>query len=717
MKKLILYSLFILLYVNASAQEKLFTMQDVVTNSYYSLAPKKLEQLKWLPDGKSYSFVKTINDKHMLVTGNIDEDSFKNQISLSELNTSLSSHKIKELKRFPKVTWLTNNKIMFWNDELSLSYSLQNKKLEVIAALKSGAKSKKIAPNNKLVAFTVKNNLYLNSDKDTNLPISVNDNANIISGQSVHRNEFGIKGGIFWSPKSNNVAYYKMDQTMVSDYPLVKMGTTPAKVDLIKYPMAGQKSHHVSIGIYNIKNKKTVWLQTGKPLDQYLTNITWGVNEKYIYVAHLNRDQDHMQLIKYDAVTGEQIKILFEERDEQYIDPQKSLVFLPNDADKFIWNSERDGYNHLYIYNTNGKLEKQLTSGNWVVLSTNGFDTKGENIFITSTKENPLDKDFYSVNIKSGEISRITSESATHKVTPNSSGTHFIDSYTSKSTPRKINILDNKGEIIKSLLTSEDPTSEYKLGKQEIFKIKGEDNIKLYSQITYPIDFDSTKKYPVIVYVYGGPHVQIVTNKWAYGRYDFWFQLMAQKGFIIFMLDNRGSANRGLEFEQAVFGRLGTKEIEDQLSGVKFLKTKPWVDADRIGVYGWSYGGFMTTSLMLRTNDTYKVGVGGGSVIDWKYYEIMYGERYMDTPEKNPAGYAESSLLNYVENLNGKLLLVHGTLDPTVVIQNTLEFAKKAQSLNKPLDYFPYVGHTHGVRGKDTEHLYNKITRYFIDNL
>ena len=221
----------------------------------------------------------------------------------------------------------------------------------------------------------------------------------------------------------------------------------------------------------------------------------------------------------------------------------------------------------------------------------------------------------------------------------------------------------------------------------------------------------------MIVYVYGGPHVQLVMNSWYYGRYDFWLQYMAQKGYIVFTLDNRGSANRGLEFEQAVFGRLGTREIEDQLAGLNYLKSLSYVDSDRIGVFGWSYGGFMTTSLMLRTDVAFKVGVGGGAVIDWKLYEIMYGERYMDTPQKNPKGYEEANLLNYVENLNGKLLLVHGTSDPTVVWENTLEFAKKATQLNKPLDYYPYVGHGHGVRGRDAVHLYQKISQYFLDNL
>ncbi len=283
--------------------------------------------------------------------------------------------------------------------------------------------------------------------------------------------------------------------------------------------------------------------------------------------------------------------------------------------------------------------------------------------------------------------------------------------------PSVTQIIDNNGKTITGLNKSSNPLLDYKISRPKIFTLKTGNDIDLYCRIILPTDFDSTKSYPVIVYVYGGPHAQLVTNRWYLGRYDFWFQYMAQNGYIVFTIDNRGSDNRGLEFEQSTFRHLGTKEIEDQLVGINYLKSLSYVDSNRIGVFGWSYGGFMTTSLMLRTNDTYKVGVGGGAVIDWKYYEIMYTERYMDTPETNPEGYEEASLLNYVDNLNGKLLLVHGTSDPVVVWEHTLEFAKKTAHMNKPLDYFPYVGHGHGVRGKDAIHLYNKISNYFFDNL
>ncbi|MEW6701197.1 MAG: prolyl oligopeptidase family serine peptidase, partial [Bacteroidota bacterium] len=323
-----------------------------------------------------------------------------------------------------------------------------------------------------------------------------------------------------------------------------------------------------------------------------------------------------------------------------------------------------------------------------------------------------------------GKMERLTYEAGTHNVFVSPNSEFFIDSYTNVSTPRVINLLNKKGNHIRNLLTSDNPIKEYKIGETKIFSIsegvltdKNEEGVELFCRMITPPNFDPTKKYPVIIYVYGGPGVQEVTNIFGSGRYFLWFYMMAQKGYIVFTLDNRGSANRGSDFEQATFRHLGTVEVKDQIAGVNYLKSLPYVDENRIGVYGWSYGGFMTTSLMLRTDGTFKVGVGGGAVIDWKFYEVMYTERYMDTPQNNPDGYKETSLLNYAENLKGKLLLVHGTNDPTVVWQNTLLFAKKCAELNKPLDYFPYIGQGHGVAGKDALHLYTKITNYFLDNL
>ncbi|MFH1194693.1 MAG: DPP IV N-terminal domain-containing protein [bacterium] len=698
------------------AQQKMLTVEDVI-NSYYTLRPASLQQLSWIPDRNDFSYVKSDESGTYLFKQNVDSKEPSSITSLEDLNSKLKLQSKNELAAFPSIEWIGEHSFKFWNKSELYVFDCINFEPHAILSIDEQADNIELAGDNNAAAYTICNNLFVTTQGGVTKQITKDDNPGIVNGQAVHRNEFGINKGIFWSPNSKFIAFYRMDETMVTDYPIVNITPRPAQLEPIKYPMAGQTSHQVTVGIYEIANGKTTWLKTGEPLDQYLTCLTWDPSEKYFYIAHLNRDQNHLQLVKYDAVTGERIKILFEETDNEYVEPEHSLIFLSNDENKFLWFSKRDGWNHLYLYTTDGQLIKQVTNGQWDVISFEGFDHENEKFFFVSNKDYIPGRDFYIANIDNGWIKKITTGEGTHTVKANSEGSYFIDQFNNFTTPNTIKLVDVKSKDIKTIFTADDPLADYTLGEIKIFTLQTEDKIDLYCRLIYPTDFDSSKKYPVIVYVYGGPHSQGVINNYPFGRYDLWFHMMAEKGFIVFEMDNRGTTNRGLEFEQTTFRRLGTIEVHDQMIGVNYLKSLSYVDTSRFGVYGWSYGGFMATSLMLRTNNTFKVGVGGGSVIDWKYYEVMYGERYMDTPETNPDGYIESSLLNYVQNLNGKLLLVNGTSDPTVLWQNSLDFIKKAVSLNKPLDYFPYVGHGHGVRGKDAIHLYNKLTNYFLENL
>ena len=714
MKSIKVFILIFLFTISLAAQKKHFTMEDVVFNSYSSLAPERLNQLNWVPDSKNVSYV----EDSLLVVVNSKTGVKKTLLSLNEINGKLKELNNSDLlKRLPRINWHDEEKFSFWNDSSYYHFNLDEEKIELVNKVPSSASNREVANNNKYIAYTISNNLFITLDETSRTQITNEEELGIVSGQSVSRNEFGIRGGIFWSPKTNYLAFYQKDERGVTDFPLVDMGHAPAKLNNTKYPMAGQTSEIVKVGIYNIESGKTTWLKVEGEKDQYLTNVTWDPSEKFIYVAHLNRDQNHMRLVKYNSETGEPIQTLFEERDKEYVEPENTLQFICPDKDKFVWFSERDGWQHLYLYDTAGKLIKQITKGEWIVKSIVGMNKATHTIYFMGTKDSPIEDHLYSLDVNSGEIKRLTELGKNHRIKYNESEDFFLDTYRSTEVPSVTQIIDSKGKVVTEIYKSKNPISEYAVSEPKIFTLNGEDNTELYASLIIPIDFDSTKVYPVLVYVYGGPHAQLVTNSWYFGRYDFWFQYMAQNGYIVFTLDNRGSANRGLEFEQAVHGRLGTKEIEDQLVGVEYLKSLSFVDSSRIGVYGWSYGGFMTTALMLRTNDAFRVGVGGGAVIDWKLYEVMYGERYMDTPESNPDGYKEANLLNYVENLNGKLLLVHGTNDPTVVWEHTLMFAKKAANLNKRLDYFPYVGHGHGVGGRDALHLYQKITDYFMDNL
>ena len=711
------YSLLFFLFVfNLNAQDKLLTVDDVILNSF-RYSPVNLRQLSWVPDTDSYVYSEGNGEQSVHVMFSAKSSKKDTVLTIKELNGKLEAVNQKKMNNLPAIKWLSSSTVQFWSSGNLFTYETKLKKLNKINTLPEQAENQAVAPNNKFVAYTIANNLFVNLDESKKIQITSEADSNIVCGQAVHRNEFGINEGIFWSPNSNYIAYYRMDQTMVTNYPLVEINQTPAQLKNIKYPMAGQTSHHVTVGLYNVQSGKTTWLKTGEPLDQYLTNLAWSPDEKYFFIAHLNRDQNHMQFIKYDVSTGEPVKVLFEEKDNEFVEPLNPMIFIPKSNNKYLWFSERDGFNHLYLYDTDGNLIKQVTQGKWVITSFNGFDKSGKFIYITATKDSPIERHFYKVNIDNGKLERVTKEPGLHNVLVNSNDEYFIDSYSNLTVPRMINLLNKKYEVVKNLLTADNPQKELKTGETKIFTIKNDEGIDLYCRIIYPPDFDQTKKYPVIFYVYGGPHSQGVLNTFGTGSYQLWFKMMAQKGYIIFELDNRGTSNRGSDFAQLTFRKLGTIEIKDQMAGVNYLKSLPYVDENRFGVYGWSYGGFMTTSLMLRTNNTFKVGACGGAVIDWKFYEVMYTERYMDTPQTNPDGYKDASLLNYVDNLKGKLLLVHGTSDPTVVWQNTLSFAKRAAELNRPLDYYPYVGHGHGVRGREAPHLYNKITNYFLDNL
>ena len=585
-------------------------------------------------------------------------------------------------------------------------------------------------PQGRHIAYTVGNNLYVDNKAVTDEP------AGIVCGQSVHRNEFGISKGTFWSPAGNLLAFYRMDESMVTEYPLVDVTARVGEVNPVRYPMAGMTSHKVSIGIYNPDTQKTVYLNTGDPTDRYFTNISWAPDGKSLYLIELNRDQNHSKLLRYNAETGEQLNDIYvEETHPKYVEPQHPIQFLPWDDTQFIYQSQRDGYNHLYIVDTKVKMYpethstptggtyrqgvkvRQLTQGEWLVKEVIGFNTKKQEIFFTATKESPLQSNLYKVNVKTGKITPLDNGKGVHRPILSASGLYVIDTSSTPEVPRSINLTNLQNGKSINLLTAKNPFEGFDMPSIETGTIKAADGkTDLYYRIVKPADFDPAKKYPAIVYVYGGPHAQMITNGWMNDARG-WDIYMANKGYIMFTLDNRGSSNRGLEFENATFRRLGIEEGKDQVKGVEYLKSLPYVDGNRIGVHGWSFGGHMTTALMLRYPEIFKVGVAGGPVIDWGYYEVMYGERYMDTPQTNPEGYRECDLKNLAGNLKGHLLIIHDDHDDTCVPQHTLSFMKACVDARTYPDLFIYPNHKHNVMGRDRVHLHEKITRYFEDYL
>ena len=577
------------------------------------------------------------------------------------------------------------------------------------------------------VAFVKGDNLYVNNAQGTLKHLTKDGSRDIVYGQSVHRDEFGIYKGTFWSNDGQKLAFYRMDQSMVADYPLVDIDTRIATETPVRYPMAGEKSHLVTVGIYDLNTDKTVYLNTGDPTDRYFTNIAWAPDGKLIYLIEMNRAQNHYSLDAYDPTTGNKTATLYTESSDKYVHPMHAITFLPWDKSRFILQSEKDGYNHLYLFDTGGKQIKQLTTGKWIVVDLLGFNAKTKEAIILSTESSPIQNNLYAVNLQTGARrlldngkgchANTTGEGGSHKPALSLSGQWILDSYTEPTVPRNINIVNVASAKAMRYFTAENPWVGYTVPEYTCGKIKAADGTTdLYYRMVKPTNFDPNKKYPTIIYVYGGPGVRNVEARWHYWSRG-WETFMAQKGYLLFILDNRGSSGRGLEFEQATFHHLGVEEAKDQMKGVEFLTSLPYVDKDRMGVHGWSFGGFMTTTLITSHPEVFKVGVAGGPVIDWKWYEVMYGERYMGTPQNNPKGYAESSLLSKAKNLKGKLQIITGMNDPVVVPQHCLNFLQECIKVGTQPDFFVYPGEPHNMRGHQSTHLHERISQYFDDYL
>ncbi|MBR7176316.1 MAG: DPP IV N-terminal domain-containing protein [Bacteroidales bacterium] len=698
-------------------EKKMLTANDAayMNRSLYPVG----KSVNWLPNSDKYLFTDNENPNNLMIQ-DVNAEKAEVLITLDQVNSYLNQAGLDSIRRLPNLTWIDATKAYYYsfdqkNNCVNLNLlDIDANNIKKVTSVPSNAENHTITLPSLKVAYTIENNLYF---ADGDRQVQVTDNPeNVVAGQSVHRNEFAINGGIFWSPDGNKLAYYNMDESMVTDYPLVDITERVATAKPIKYPMAGMKSHEVKLHVYDIASGNDLMIKTGEPAEQYLTSITWNPDNERVYIGVLNRGQNHLQFNEYNALNGEYLQTIFEDKDEQYVEPVGPAHFLPNSTNEFLWIAQRDGFYHIWKHNINNKKAKQITKGEFVITAFNGFDAKGENIYYTSTEVSPLERHYYKHNLKNGKKVKITKEHGTHSVKPSASGKYFIDTYSSTDVANNVDIADAKGNFIKRLHEAVDPLKDYNIGTIELGELKAEDGQTLYTRMIKPYNFDESKKYPVIIYVYGGPHAQMITDNWTADA-GIYLHYLSQEGFIVFTLDNRGSADRGEAFEQVIHRQCGQAEMRDQKVGIDYLKSLPYVDAERIGTDGWSYGGFMSTNMKIHYPEDVKVSTAGGPVMDWKYYEIMYGERYMDTPEENPEGYELTSLENKTDKLEGKLMIIHCTTDPVVVWQHSLVFVENCIHNGKQLDYFVYPGHDHNVYGPDRAHLVTKITEYFKANL
>ena len=705
-----------------TAQNKLFTLEDLNYGgtNFYNMQPKNM-WLTWWGD----QLVQTdVEECHLI---DVRTGKKKLLFTLDDINKWADSDE--ETNRY--VRHLMNASFPYPDKPL---VALGNKKAFILVDFKthqvvwqdsiSGQTANDWNKVSRATAWVEDSQLFVVDGEGNKRQLTTDGSREIVYGQSVHRNEWGIEKGTFWSPDGQRLAFYRMDQSMVTDYPQVDIFPRSAAYEPDKYPMAGMTSHQVTVGVYDLKSGKTVYLKTPDNSDNpetpvYFTNIAWSPDSKYIFMFELNRDQNDCRLKCYDAQTGKFSYQLCRETSDKYVEPLHPIQVLPWDDNLYILQSQKDGYNHLYLYNIKGECVKQLTSGPWVVMEVLGFNKQQKSIVFAANKEHPLHRRLYSVSVATGRMTALETVDGIHRAVLSPSGNLLIDRLSTPTRPRVIDVVDiAKGKARHTnLLDAEDPWKDYQQPIFECGTIKAADSkTDLYYRMVKPADFNPEKKYPTVVYVYGGPHAHNVDVSWHYGSRS-WETYMAQKGYIVFILDNRGSENRGRDFEQATFHQLGQVEMQDQMCGVDYLKTLPYVDMSRLGVHGWSFGGFMTITLMLNHPDVFKVGVAGGPVIDWKWYEVMYGERYMGTPQNNPEGYAKSSLIDKAGNLKGRLQIITGYNDQTVVPQHCLSFLDACIKAGTQPDFFAYPGEEHNMRGHASVHLHERITRYFEDYL
>lgn len=706
-KKILLFVCF-LMAISTQAQLKKFSLEEAVLQQNRKFGADKLTGFQWIPNSSNYIYY-TDSWTKMMSANVTKKDAFE-LVKLNDINTVLGT----KLKSFFGVQWIDSTTILISETGKYYSYNINTKSGKLIQEVPETAENQTFDDAKINVAFTEANNLYFFNNNKEKIAVTNNSDKNIVSGQTISRNEFGINGGIFWSPQSTYLAFYQKDETNVADYPLLNINETPGKLVNIKYPMIGQKSEKPSVGIYNLATQKTVFILPRGNTEDYVTNLAFSPDEKYILIAELNRGQNDMNLNLYETATGNFVRTLFNEKNPKWVEPEHPAFFPNSKSNNFVWISEKDGFNNLYYYSIDGKLIKQLTINKFQTREIIGANPAGNEIYFKATGEKGINMLAYKVDLK-GKQTLITRDEGIHNVVISTDGNWIFDEYSNHSTPSKSLLYDKKGKAI-TLLESKNKYEGYEIGSADIKTIKAADGTTdLYTRLIKPSNFDATKKYPVLVYVYGGPHAQMITNSYLDGA-NLWMYWMAEQGYLVFTVDNRGSDNRGFAFESVIHGRLGVTEMEDQIKGVDYLKSLPYVDGNRLTVHGWSFGGFMTTSLMLRKPDTFKVGVAGGPVTDWKFYEVMYGERYMDTPTENQKGFDESCVMNYAKDLKGKLLLIHGTSDDVVVEQHNLSLVKKFVELGKQVDYFPYPMHKHNVIGKDRVHLMTKVLNYIIEN-
>ena len=718
MKKDNLINLFFLISSILFGQKEL-TNNDIFYNNKFS--QDYIYGLKSMKDGTHYT---TLSMGDTVSIEKFSYDDFK------KIETILKSSDIEDLK-FSGYSFDNSENLILLETQTEKIYRYSKKSIYYVYDLVSKDLKKifdkkislaSFSPNSKYISYVYRNNIYL-FDIETNKSKKITHkgliNKTICGGTDwVYEEEFGLVKGYEWSSNSNYIAYYIFDESKVNEFSMdiFKGGLYPSQ-EKFKYPKAGERNSNVQINIYDIQSDINVIADVNKKSETYLPRIKWTNNTNMLFVQRLNRHQNHLELLSVDPSSGKS-KIILEEKDKYYIEIHDNLTFYKDDSG-FLWTSEKDGFNHIYLYQISGKERRQITKGNWEVTNFYGYDDKNKVLYFQSNEESPLERNIYRVNIWGKSKKKLSKKSGTNSASFNSNFSYFINTYSNANLPNAITLNNNTGEIIKKLKNSESllgSLSEYELTSKEFFNFKTEQGIKLNGWMMKPYNFDESKKYPVLMYVYGGPGSQTVLDSWD--RNYMWYQMLCQQGYIVVSIDNRGTGGRGAEFKKCTYKELGKLETIDQIEGAKYLANLGYTDENRIGIWGWSYGGYMSSLCLLKGNKYFKSAIAVAPVTNWRFYDTIYTERYMQTPQENPNGYDLNSPINHVDSLKGNFLLIHGSADDNVHVQNTYEMVDALIKSNKQFDLFIYPDKNHGIYGGTTRlHLFTKITDFINKKL
>ncbi len=576
------------------------------------------------------------------------------------------------------------------------------------------------SPDGKKIGFVRDNNLLVYdvaSGKET--PITTDGKWNhIISGATdwVYEEEFSFSKAWFWSPDGSKIAYYRFDESKVKEFSMNKYGTLYPTEYKFKYPKAGEDNSKIDIYIYDVKTESKIKVDLGNDYE-YIPRIKWTTNSNLLSIQRMNRLQNKLELLLSDASTGK-TKTILTETSDTHIEISDNLTFISGGIE-FIWSSDKDGYNHLYLYGMDGKLMYQITKGNFDVMKFLGYDDKTQNIFYTSTKISPVNETLYKNKLDGTDDKKLYPLTGTDNAEFSSTYTYYILTHSNANRPPTVSIYTSNGIVVRTLednVALLKTLNRYSLTTKYFFIFKISDGTELNGWMMKPTNFNKKKKYPVLMFVYGGPGLNTVNNQWD--RDYMWYQMLCEKGYIIVSVDNRGTGGRGKKFRDCTYKQLGKLETEDQIEAAKYLGTLPYVDKNRIGIWGWSYGGYISSLCILKGADVFKMAMAVAPVTNWRYYDNIYTERYMGLPKDNATGYDDNSPINHVEKLKGKYLLVHGTADDNVHFQNSIEMVNALVKANKQFQFFAYPDKNHGIHGGNTRlHLYNMLTNFILENL